>query len=143
VDDENLLTRVTAQSQAIGDASEAILFGHGLHFAQEPRYSLGLSVHNEFLERLVDGGAVGFTLFLVVLAIFAGMALTLTRDSMTAPVDVGLGVGALASMAALAVSMLAVASWTAVPLLEVISWAFFGAVSARYANRDVHPAEET
>ena len=130
-EDENLQSRLGIYERVLADLSASPLFGHGLRYGAQPRYST-LSTHNEYLERLVDGGFVGGFAFLVVLGTFVVIAVSTRTDR---PVESAIRTGALTAAAVLMVSMTAVASWTAVPFLQVLSWLSFGAISATYASR--------
>jgi hypothetical protein len=132
--DPNLMARIAIWEDAVGELGTSPIYGLGLRHAAGARYGVGQSVHNEYLQRFVDGGVIGGVVFVSLIGIMTVMCLATTKRG---AVDGSIAVGFFAAFAALLVSMFAVASWTAAPFLQVVSWLFFGALSATYAARSV------
>ncbi len=82
----------------------------------------GQSVHNEYLGRLVDGGLIGFALWLFVLGTFAVIALSLWRSHGSRSAE---GTSLIAFLVVLGLTMLTNAPWSS-GTTPIFIWLFLG-----------------
>jgi len=129
-DAENLQSREAIWGDALSQFVEAPILGQGLNYAGGGEFVFGLSAHNEYLGKLVDGGLVGLLAFLVLLGAFLYVAWAISRRS---GADGWIGLGALMYLAVLLVSMVVATTWrTSAPV--IISWLYLGMLTAIYVR---------
>jgi len=136
LDTENLQSREAIWGDALSHFVEAPILGQGLNYAGGAEFIYGLSVHNEYLGKLVDGGLVGLLAFVVLLGAFLHVAWSISRRDGE---DRWMGLGALMFLTVLLVSMVVATTWrTAAPV--IISWLYFGMLTAIYVQPGIEPA---
>jgi hypothetical protein len=133
---DTLVARQAIWKQAAADVTAHPIVGSGYHFSArdkfvEPATGQGAavarhaSVHSEYLGVLVDGGVVAASFFSIFLVTCAHMGRRLSQRT-ARRAD---GVGAMAFLAALAVSMTVSASLQSA-VVAIIVWLFLGVQSA-------------
>jgi len=131
-DTSNLEARQQIWSEAWHDFTASPLVGHGLGYSSGARYGEGmLSVHNEFLGHLVDGGLIGGVALTVL---FAAVLQVAVRTASRSGPSRALGEGVVLSLAMLATSMLVNAP-LATPLPTALLWIALGICASIGADR--------
>jgi len=138
LDAENLQSREAIWGDALSQFVEAPILGQGLNYAGGGEFTFGLSAHNEYLGKLVDGGLVGMLAFLVLLGAFLYVAWVISRRKGE---DGWIGLGALMFLAVLFVSMVVATTWrTSAPV--IISWLYLGMLTAIYVLPGIAPTSD-
>ena len=131
-DVSTLESRQAIWQDAVTAFAASPLVGHGAEVSSSDQFGAddgsGQSVHNEYLGRLVDGGLLGFALWLWVLGTFTAIAAALWQATGQRSAE---GVSALAFLAVLGVTMLTNAPWSG-GMSVVFIWLLFGATAGSY-----------
>jgi O-antigen ligase len=139
-DTQNFAVRQSIWHQALPKFTASPIFGQGFRFSGRDQFyeivanpavyngtgGRAYSIHNDYLEQLVDAGVVGFTIFIVLLATMWRTVVALLRFDDERR-GVGIGFGCL--LAALLASMSA-SSLLESAAASVVVWLFFGIASA-------------
>src|SRR5207247_10378456 len=130
--------------QAASRFADEPVFGAGYRFSgrdqfveavASPAYGAptarAYSIHNDYLEQIVDGGAVGGSIFILLLGTMVAVARNLLRHS----ADFVRGLALACTLAALFVAMTASAVLPSAAA-AVIVWLFFGIAAAAAQRSD-------
>ena len=127
-----LESRQVIWEEAFALFAQAPLLGNGFQVSTFGLFGAsdggGQSVHNEYLGRLVDGGLVGFAMWMFVVGTFAAIAFSLWRGHGTRSAE---GTSLLAFLVVLGLTMLTNAPWSG-GTSPIFIWLFLGMGTGSY-----------